>query len=379
MKLAKLIRRNLARRPLRTALTVLGVASAMLLFLLVESLSAGLDRALSGSEAARTLIVYRKNRYCPQTSFLPEWYAARIADLPGVTSVLPVKVFLNNCRASLDLVAFQGAPAEELLAARPIAVVEGDAERFVREKDAALVGRAFAERKGVAVGESFRFGGIHVKVAGIFSSGEPVEEGVILTHLEFLQRAGPVDKLGTVTQFEVEVEDADRAQAVAARIDDLFRTAEQPTDTRAKILFLEDATRDLREILGFARILGFACVVVVLVLVANTVLMSVQERVVEFGVFRTLGYRSRHVAEVVIAESLALALAGGMIGLGGAWLLLRTTRISIGAEGVPIEFSTSPRLALLGLLVAAGCGMLAGLIPALRSARAEIVVSLRSA
>lgn len=379
MKLATLVRKNLTRRPMRTALTVAGVASAMLLFLLVESLSAGLERALSGSEAARTLIVYRQNRYCPQTSFLPEWYGARIAKLPGVRSVLPVKVYLNNCRASLDVVAFQGAPAGDLLATRGISLVDGDAQRFVREKDAALVGRAFAERKGLSVGESFRFGNIAVKVAGIFASDEPVEEGVILTHLEFLQRAGPVNKLGTVTQFEVKVDDASRAEGIAAQIDELFRTAEQPTDTRAQILFLENATRDLREILGFARILGFACVLVVLVLVANTVLMSVQERVKEFGVFRTLGYRASHVAELVIVESLALALAGGALGLALAWLLVRFARVSIGAEGVLVEFSTSPKLALIGFAVAAACGVVAGLVPATRSARSEIVVSLRSA
>src|SRR5262245_8538120 len=105
MKLVKLMRKNLFRRPMRTLLTIGGVASAMLLLVLVESLSGGLDAALSGSEAARTLIVYRQNRYCPQTSNLPEWYAERIRKIPGVASVLPVKVYLSNCRASLDLVA----------------------------------------------------------------------------------------------------------------------------------------------------------------------------------------------------------------------------------------------------------------------------------
>lgn len=379
MKLASLVRKNLTRRPMRTLLTVFGVASAMLLFVLVESLSAGLDRALSGSEAAKTLVVYRQNRYCPQTSFLPEWYGERIAKLDGVASVLPVKVYLNNCRASLDLVAFQGAPADRLLATRGIAVTDGDAQRFVREKDAALVGRAFAERKGVTVGENFRFGNIQVKVAGIFESDEPVEEGVILTHLEFLQRAGPVNKLGTVTQFEVKVDDASRAESIAREIDELFRTAEQPTDTRAKILFLQSATRDLSEILGFARVLGFACVLVVLVLVGNTVLMSVQERVKEFGVFRTLGYRATHVAGLVVVEALALALTGGALGLAIAWLVVRFARVSIGAEGVAVEFATSPTLVLLGFGVAAACGVAAGLIPAVRSARAPIVVSLRSA
>ena len=72
MKLTKLIWRNLFRRPGRTFLSVCGIACAMTLLMLVESLSMGMSEALSGDESARTLIVYRKNRYCPQTSFLPE-------------------------------------------------------------------------------------------------------------------------------------------------------------------------------------------------------------------------------------------------------------------------------------------------------------------
>ncbi len=379
MKLATLTLKNLRRRPMRTALTLAGVACAMLLLVLVESLSGGLDRALSGSEAARTLIVYRLNRYCPQTSFLPEYYEQQIAKLDGVESVLPVKIYLNNCRASLDIVSFNGVPAEKLAGSRKIELLDGDYERFVRERDSALVGRAFAQRKGVRVGETFRFGAIDVKVAGVFGSSEPVEEGVILTHLEFLQRSGPVNKLGTVTQFEVKVADATRAKEIAAQIDDLFRTGPEPTDTRPRILFLENATRDLREILRFARLLGLACVVVVLALVGNTVVMSVQERVREFGVFRTLGFHEHHIAALVIGEALALALVGGLAGLAAALAVVRFTALTIGAEGVPVSFSTEPQIALRGLLLAVATGLVAGLYPALRSARLQIVESLRAA
>jgi len=379
MKLGKRTLKNLRRRPMRTALTVGGVACAMMLLVLVESLSAGLDLALSGSNAARTLIVYRLNRYCPQTSFLPEYYGDQIARIDGVESVLPIKVFLNNCRASLDIVAFNGVPADKLRGARSFEVLSGDYDKFLRERDAALVGRGFAQRKNLKVGETFRFGSIDVKVAGIFGSSEPVEEGVILTHLEFLQRAGPVNKLGTVTEYEVRVSDASRAKAIAAQIDDLFRTGPEPTDTRPRILFLENATRDLREILRFARLLGLACVVVVLALVGNTVVMSVQERVREFGVFRTLGFHERHIAWLIVAESLALALVGGALGLGAALAVVHFSALTIGSEGVPVSFSTEPAIALRGLAFAAVTGLVAGLYPALRSARLEIVSSLRTA
>ncbi|NUP96867.1 MAG: ABC transporter permease [Planctomycetaceae bacterium] len=379
MKLLRLVVKNLRRRPMRTLLTVGGVACAMLMLVLVQSLGAGLDAALSGSEAARTLIVYRLNRYCPQTSFLPEWYGPRIEQLAGVTSVLPVKVYLNNCRASLDIVPFNGVPAERLAGSRKFDVLDGDYGRFLAERDAALVGRSFAERKNLAVGDQFRFGGINVKVAGIFGSSEPVEEGTVVTHLEYLQRAVAVNRLGTVTQFEVKIDDPARAKEISAQIDDLFRTAPEPTDTRPRILFLEHATRDLREILRFAELLGLACVAVVLALVANTVAMSVQERVREFGVFRTLGFHARHVAALVIGEALVLALSGGALGLGAALAVIRFSSLTIGAEGVPVSFSTQPELIVRGFAIALATGLIAGLAPAIRSSRSEIVASLRSA
>jgi len=379
MRLVLLTSRNLKRRPLRTLLTVLGVASAMLLFVLVESLAAGLDSALTGSEAARTLIVYRQNRYCPQTSFLPERYQRLIAEVPGVTSVLPLKVFLSNCRASLDIVVFQGAPPEELLRARPLEIIAGDAARFTRESDGALVGREFATRRGLAPGDRFRFGGIDVNVAGVFRSSEPVEEGVVLTHLEYLQRAGPVDRLGTVTQFEVRIDDPAHGAEIAREIDARLRTAEEPTDTRPKLAFLETATRDLREILRFGRWLALACVAVVLALVANTVLMSVQERVKEFGVFRTLGYRPSRVVALVLGEALWIAAAGAALGLAAALLVIRTQHLSIGLEGVPVAFLLSGSVVARGALAALGAALLAAALPAWNAGRREIVASLRSA
>jgi putative ABC transport system permease protein len=374
-----LVRRNLLRRPGRTALTVLGIGSATLLLALVEGLSAGLDRALSGSEAARTLVVYRQNRYCPQTSFLPERYTSEIESIDGVASVLPVKLYLSNCRASLDIVTFQGAPVEKVFQARNLDVIEGDVERFKRERDSALVGREFAARRGLSIGDSFRLGSIGIKVAGIFASSEPIEEGVVLTHLEFLQRAGPVDRLGTVTEYEVKVSDPARAEEIARAIDARFATAEEPTDTRAKLSFLETATRDLRAILRFARWLALGCVAVVLALSGNTVMMAVVERTKEMGVLRTIGFRGRHLAQAVLLEGAAYALGGYVLGLAAAFALIQVTHLSIGAEGVPVSFVVTGEVALRALALSLGAALAAALIPAVQAARLEVVGALRSA
>ena len=85
----RMVRKNLGRRPLRTALTTLGVGLAVMLLVGTEAFSAGMDLALESGDKARTLVVYRKNRYCPQTSFLPERYVEEITSIAGVESVLP--------------------------------------------------------------------------------------------------------------------------------------------------------------------------------------------------------------------------------------------------------------------------------------------------
>lgn len=377
--LARYTRRNLLRRPGRTALTLLGVAVALFLLVCVESLSAGLDAALSGSDAARTLIVYRQNRYCPQTSFLPERYTAGIERIPGVESVLPVKVFLNNCRASLDLVTFQGAPVDKLFASRGVHVVAGSEQAFREGRDSALVGKAFADRRDLSPGDKFRLGNITVNVAGIFEAPERVEENLVLTHLDFLQRSGPVNRLGTVTQFEVKIQDPAQAREIARKIDEQFKTAEEPTDTRPRIEFLESATRDLKELLGFGRTFGLVSALVVLVLVANTVNMAVQERRKEFGICLAVGYEGRHLLRIVFVETLMLVIPAALLGIAAAWTVVFMSGISIGVEGVSVEFLVSPLVMLKGLLVALTLGLAAASIPAFKASREDPVAALRSA
>lgn len=375
--ITKYTRRHMLRRPGRTTLTVLGVSLALFLLVCVESLSAGMSAALSGSDAARTLIVYRQNRYCPQTSFLPERYTAGIEKLPGVVSVLPVKVFLNNCRASLDLVTFQGAPIDRLFDAREVRIVEGTEAEFRNGKDSALLGRSFADRRNLRPGDKFRLGNITVNVAGVFEAADPVEESVVLTHLEFLQRAGPVNRLGTVTQFEVKIADAAQARTIARQIDEMFASAEEPTDTRPRIEFLESATRDLRELLGFGRAFGVICVLVVLVLVANTVNMAVQERRREFGICLAVGFQGHHLLRMVLTESVLLVLTGAVLGIAGAATVIRLSGINIGVEGVSVQFLVSTAVVLEGLAVALALALVAAAIPAWSAARQEPVLALR--
>ncbi len=151
-----------------------------------------------------------------------------------------------------------------------------------------------------------------------------------------------------------------------------------PTDTRASLQFLADATRELREILGFARLFGIVCFGVVLVLVANTVLVSVRERRGEFGVYLTIGYRGRHILAMVLSECFALTLAGAALGLIGAFCLIYFSHLSIGVEGITVSFSLSANVFGTALSMAALAALVAGIVPAIQAARSRVTELLGS-
>lgn len=372
------ILKSVWRNRTRTALTVSGAAVALFVFTFVGSVQEGLASLTREGQAERTLIVFQANRFCPATSRLPEDYARTIAKIPGVQDVFPIKVFMNNCRASLDLVVFHGLPPDKLRKARDLKLVDGAWAVFEKQRDAAVVGQALARRRNLSVGQRFSIGEVTVTVAGIYAAASGAEESFLYTHLEFLQRVRGMNSVGTVTQIEVLLADGADPEALCRSIDEAFRSSPIQTDTRPKGVFQTRSVGDLAELIGFARYLGFACVGLVLALVATTTLMAVQDRVREHALLQTLGFSWRRIFGMVMAESVLVSLGGGLLGIGLAMATLSWKGLAVGSEGVTIAFSASPLLALSGLVVTMAVGMLAGLVPAWQAARAEIVASLRS-
>tara|TARA_R100000789_G_scaffold71353_2_gene67100 strand:+ start:329 stop:1414 length:1086 start_codon:yes stop_codon:yes gene_type:complete len=358
-------------------LTVSGAAVAMFVFCFVGSVQEGLERLTSDEDAQRTLIVFQENRFCPTSSRLPEDYARRISEIPGVKDVMPVQVWTNNCRASLDIVVFNGAPPKQLQTARNLKLTSGSWSEFESRRDAAIVGRNVATRRNLKTGDQFSIGDLDVQVVGIFSSHVPAEENLIYTGLEFLQYTRGLDSAGLVTQHEVHLTGNADPDEIASSIDEALRAGPVATTTRRKGAFQTSTLSDLVDLIGFAHYLGYACVGLVLGLVATTTVMAVQDRIKEHAVLQTIGVRPARVFRIVIAESLILCLAGGFTGTLAALTILTWGGLAIGAEGVTIAFRPSIHLAMVGLLVSAVVGILAGIIPATQAARTPIVTALR--
>ncbi len=371
------VMKTLWRHSTRTTLTVLGSAVAMFVFCMVGAVQEGLDRLASGLDADRNLIVFQENRFCPTTSRLPEDYDRIIREVPGVSDVMPIQVWTNNCRASLDIVVFQGANPEQIRTSRPLRLLTGDWDRFASQPDAAIVGTNIAKRRRLAVGDQFSIGELSVRVVGVFESRVPSEENLIYTNLAFLQLARGQDGAGLVTQHEVALAPQADADRVATEIDARLRAQSIATKTRRKGAFQASTLSDLVDLIGFAHWLGYACVGLVLSLVATTTLMSVQDRFKEYAVLQTIGFRPLRTMRLVLLESVLLCLVGGSTGTLSALTMLALGGFAIGAEGATIAFEPTIKLGATGLLVSALLGVLAGIAPALGVSRLSIVSALR--
>ena len=378
-KFLPLILKQVTRQRARTALTGLGVAVAMFLFVSVQALQRGVAAATEATGREVTLVVYRQNRYCPFSSRLPESYTSRIARVPGVASVLPMKIVVNNCGASLDTVTFRGVPRESGgVVTEKLTVLSGSLAEWERRGDAALVGEALAARRRLSVGQTLAAAGVNVYIAGIVRSDEPQEQNVAYVDLAFLQRAATRGGDGIVTQFNVRVNDPAQLESVAKAIDAEFARESEPTDTRPEKAFVARAAHDLVQIVGFTRYLGWAALGAVLALVGNAIVLSVQDRVKEHAVLQTLGFRGNLIARLIITEGMVLCIGGGLFGVLGAFAALHFGRFSLSVEGTNITVHPDLAAVVIGLTVAAVVGIVAGLVPAWQASRREIAASFRA-
>ena len=198
--------KQIKRSPIRSTLTLGGIAVAMFLFVMVEAMRTGVKEATELTAGETTLVVYRENRYCPFSSRLPQYYEDRIVQLDGVASVVPIQIHVSNCGASLDVVTFRGVPRDSIqhAIAKDGIIVDGSIADWKKRGDAAIVGSALAKRRGIKVGDRFSAAGIDIFVAAIQESDQAQDKNAAIVQLPFLQEAARKGGTGTiVTQFNV--------------------------------------------------------------------------------------------------------------------------------------------------------------------------------
>ena len=386
----KLALRNLTRRRTRTLLTILGVAVAITFTVGLLSITEGFMNSFNQTTRERKEDIYVLPRQAGgSTSPLLEStgaafsqaYVNDILNIDNVKAVYPIytrTIYLGDAPDSMmgNFVVLNGVTPQFLPDLRPSLELE-DGELFKEgDEGTIVVGAAVAKAQELEVGDTFPLGveGREIKIVGILKSTGGFEDMIAYAPLQDVQLA--LNELGRITSAAVTVKDRNKTEETADAI-----TALHPEDIVGRTT--EELAGVVRNLLSMARAIHLSVASIALLIgvlfILSTMLMAVSERTKEIGTMRAMGVRRVTIFRLIITESLITCLiAGGLGCLGGVGLSKVITWAIHRFAGVAfLQAVVSPGIFGAGLLIAVLIGVLAGLYPAWRISKINIVEALR--
>jgi len=208
---------------------------------------------------------------------------------------------------------------------------------------------------------------------GTFSGGP---DDQFYFHYDYLNEA--MHEFNQVNLYWIRVERPEIAARVGQAIDQTFRDTDSETKTEAESAFLLSFISMLGNVRGIILMVGLAVTFTVLLIVANSVAMSIRERVTEAALMRSLGFTSRHVLALFVGESLAVTVGGATLGVGGATLLYDVMALRQVGSMVFADMRMRPETILLCMALSVVLAILSAGWPAYRAAKGNISEALRS-
>jgi putative ABC transport system permease protein len=371
MRLTGMALANLGRRPLRTTLTALGIAVAVGCLVVMTGLSGGLERAWSRNLQARGthILAVRKGAVDILSAFVEEEAGGRIRRVPGVQGVAEELVDMMTLEGEETAIA-QGWPLGCYLW-ETLRLSEGRLPR-PGEADGVVLGQSVAGILRKRPGDSLAVWGGRLRVLGVFQTGSVIGNNSVTLPLETMQAL--LHREGKVTAFNIRVdrpEDPARIADVHARLQAGF-----PDLSIMETSAVAENDLVLRFFRAMAWSVSATAILIALVVMLNTLLMSVLERTREIGILTSVGWQAWRIGALIACEGLLLAVLGGAAGLGlgsaGLRLIARLPRVR-GLIEVELTWGfLAGVFAVVLLLGAAG-----SLYPALRSARLSAMDALR--
>jgi len=385
MKYLHLIWAALFRRKTRTILTLLSITMAFLLFGLLDAVRVSFAEAGQSANGAERLQTGAKLSFIQP---LPKSLQARIAQVPGVKDVAHANWFGGAYQDPHNQV-FSFAVAPNYLDIYSEVVVS-DAERkaFADTRTGALVGATLAKRFGWKVGDRVplqstifpdRQGSKNWQfdIVGLLHAGDKKTDGftdqIFLLNWKYFDDTTPYNQ-GTVGWYVTRVGDVNQADRVAKAIDALSANSDHETRTLTEQAATASWMKQMADIgLIVGSIMG-AVFFTLLLLSGNTMMQAVRERTSELAVLKTIGFSSRSVLVMVLAESVLLLVLGGVVGLALASLIIPV--VSAGSGGMLNLPSVGASSWLLGVVLMVAIGVLVGALPAWNAMRLNIVDAL---
>lgn len=378
--------RTVGQRRGASLAAVVGVAGVVAVFVTVLSIAEGFRKTMTAGASPDTAIVLRSGTDSEMMSGIVRDQARIIAEAPGVRRAAAGPVASSELYVVVDVpkrstgtdanVPLRGVQPAAFSVRDQIRIVQG--RRFEPGRNEVIVGKAAAaEFAGLDLGNHLHWGENDWTVVGIFTAGGGLAESEIWCDVGVLQ---PAYRRGNTFQSVY-------AKLESPAAFDRFKDA-LTTDPRLDVKVVRESDYYAEQSRAlYAIITGLGTTIAVLMGVGavfgalNTMYTAVASRMREIATLRALGFNSGPVVISVLAESLALALLGGLLGGGAAYLAFNGYQAATlnwsSFSQVAFAFTVTPRLLVQGIVYALLMGLVGGLFPAIRAARLPVATALR--
>jgi len=378
-----LVRKNLFRKKLRAGLMIVSIAVAFAIFGVLGSFERAFYAGQDVAAADRLVVVNKINFTQP----LPIAYFNRVRSIEGVQQVAHLNWFGGYYQDPKNfMIVFAVEPETYMdIYGSDIDIPPDARQALLRERTSALVGETMAKKWGWKVGDHIpvssnifsQKNGSHTwdfTIAGIFTKRIPQMDTnfMVFPYAYFDEtRSFGKDMIGWLALRTTSTAVNDR---VAKAIDAMFANSSYETATDTEKAFNKAFVAQLGNIALIVGLVVGAAFATILMIVGNTMVMTVRERTREIGVLKTLGFSGARILRLVLGESVLLALIGGLIGTGVAALVILSLRESL-MNFVP-GMVLAPGIVLMAVAIMLALGVLTGLVPAVGAMRLKIVTAL---
>jgi putative ABC transport system permease protein len=378
-----LVLRNAFRHKLRTALTVIGIIVAITAFGLLRTI---VDAWYAGANASSSARLVTRSSVSLVFS-LPLNYAQKIRQVPGVASVAWANWFGGVYISERNFFAQFAISGASYLDMYPEFVLpEAQRKAFLADRVGAIAGRKLADKYGWKIGDQVPLRGTiypgtwTFNLRGIYDGADDgTDTSTFFFHFDYLNesvkrlfpRRG--DQAGV---FLEQLRDPEDAAAVSQAIDSTFRNSLAETLTETEKAFQLGFVAMSEAILLAIQAVSYVVIVIIMAVMANTMAMTARERYGEYATFKALGFSNAFVALLIFAESLGIALLGGLLGIAFTFPMAEAFASSIGS--ILSGFKISEETMVMQLVAAVVIGVVAAAVPAWNAARVRIVDGLRT-
>src|SRR4030043_381957 len=322
MQAIKLIFKNSFRHKLRTSLTIVGVAIAILAFGLLRTVISAWYAGAEASSASRLVARNAVSLVFP----LPLSYKEKIRQVEGVKKVSYGTWFGGIYIDEKNFFANYSMEPKTYLEMYPEIIIPPDhMSAFLRDRKGAVAGRKLVERFGWELGDIITLKGTifpgnwDFNLRGIYKGrDETVDETAFFFQWDYLNEA--LKKAGRswtdqVGWYMIEIKDPNLAADVSVRIDKFFKNTLAETLTETEKAFQLSFISMTEAIVIAIKLVSFVIIFIIMAVVGNNMAMTVRERIGEYAVFKTLGFGGWHIARLIFGESLLISLIGCILGI----------------------------------------------------------------